>query len=437
MPIGAMSNATRKCSSLARSRAAYSCSGVMSSAVPHRWVTAPSRSRRTSVQARMWRVAPVGSNTRYVVSSGTPVVIWRSPMARIRCRSSGWTQSRKSSTSGAGPCGSRPMSSVIRVDQVSRPVATSHSHMAVALRSRAAASLARPSAARSSADSRSVTSIVAPSTRTAVPSSSHWTSVQDCRWCTDRSGCTTRKVSWCPPSKPRDLRVSAAGRSPGCSSWRYCSWLGGVSPAGRPTRRNICSDHTCAPVLRSSSHQASPVSSCAACSRLSRASRVSSCRRREVMSAKAVTTPVICPAASLIGTELTDSQSRSPDGVCTPITSAQRGWPVRRASIDGCSLPGRSRPSAHTDRQGESTLPRPCIWAALRPRICSAAALLRVITPVRSWTTRPSAMASAAACQASESWTGSAASTAGRTGSGGLSGPPPSGPGGSADPAGA
>ena len=64
MPIGAFSKATRKCSSLAVSRAADSACSVTSIAVPQRWLTEPSGARRTSVQARMCRTDPSAWTTR-------------------------------------------------------------------------------------------------------------------------------------------------------------------------------------------------------------------------------------------------------------------------------------------------------------------------------------------------------------------------------------
>ena len=164
----------------------------------------------------------------------------------------------------------------MRWDQVRTPVSRSLSQSAVAVSSSAAASRVRLIATVSRASSRSVTSIVAPVTLATGPCSSSCTSVQACRCRTRPSGCTTRKTSHRPVLKPTVRSATACARSSGCTAARKASWSGGVSEGSRPTRRNISSDQWCAPVTRSSSHQASPVSSWAARQRTARTLRSAS-----------------------------------------------------------------------------------------------------------------------------------------------------------------
>jgi hypothetical protein len=113
------------------------------------------------------------------------------------------------------------------------------------------------------------------------------------------------------------------------------------------------------------------------------------------MSTKALTTPVMTPVALSTGTELTSSQRSSPSGVCTPRTSSRRASPVVRTSMAGRRWLGRSDPSSQRVRHWVS---RPDLSVSgVRPSSRSAPALQSTIDPVRSWATRPSAIAATTA----------------------------------------
>ena len=171
MPIGALSKATRKCSSLAVSRAADSACSVTSIAVPQRWLTDPSDARRTSVQARMWRTEP--SRVHDPVLRPPPARRWRR-CCSFRLADPGAVVGVHARPGSRRACGATAGVDAHQLEHPLRPDEPVGARRPTP-RSRCGSARARPpgwpgsAATEASSSSRSVTSMVAPTTRATAP----------------------------------------------------------------------------------------------------------------------------------------------------------------------------------------------------------------------------------------------------------------------------
>ena len=245
MPIGALSKATRKCSSLAREpRGRLGLLGDVHRGAPQvadRAVRCPAYVGPGAHVAH--RTVPVHHPVvRLLGSAGGDRPVVQAVDPRRGRRGAGRRGSRPATAAQAG---STPISSNIRSDQVSRSAATSHSQVAVRVSSRAAARLARLSATVACSCSRSVTSMVAPTTLTTAP----------CVVALDVGPGLQVPHRAVRVPDPVHVAVPGAearlpqrdGRRPvvGVDHREVLVVAGGWPAGSSPTRRNIASDHTC------------------------------------------------------------------------------------------------------------------------------------------------------------------------------------------------